>query len=459
MTIPAAFIVPHPPLIVPEVGRGQEAAVQNTIGSYHAVARRIAELAPQTIFLLSPHSVMYADYIHISPGGQASGSLQRFGAPQVYTVNYDAPLVGELRLLCEAEDFPAGTLGEKDAALDHGTLVPLHFINQYYTDYQLVRCSSSGLSRCQHYRFGMLVRQAIEALGRKTVIVASGDLSHRLKADGPYGFDPAGPLLDRRLVEIMNGAAFGEFFALDPLLAEKGAECGLNAFIIMAGALDKRAVQPHFYSYEGPLGVGYALCAYTDAGADANRDFLAQEEERQQRRIAELRGAEDAYVRLARQALEGYIKTGQLPPLPADLPKELAQGRAGVFVSLKKQGQLRGCIGTTEPTTKSIAEEIRQNAVSSGLRDPRFEPVTAEELPELVYSVDVLSTAEPCDQSGLDVQRYGVIVERGHKRGLLLPNLDGVDTVEQQIEIACRKAGIAKHDKISLERFEVVRHQ
>ena len=134
--------------------------------------------------------------------------------------------------------------------------------------------------------------------------------------------------------------------------------------------------------------------------------------------------------------------------------------KAGVCVTLKKHGNLRGCIGTIAPVTGSIAEEILKNAVSSCSEDPRFDRVETDELDDLVYSVDILSSAEPIDSlDKLDVRRYGVIVSYGYKRGLLLPNLVGVDTVEQQIQIALQKAGISRTEKYALERFEVVRHQ
>ena len=133
--------------------------------------------------------------------------------------------------------------------------------------------------------------------------------------------------------------------------------------------------------------------------------------------------------------------------------------RAGTFVTLKKFGQLRGCIGTISPTAANIAEEIIQNAISAAVRDPRFPPVTASELKDLVYSVDVLGDTENIESPDqLDVKKYGVIVSSGHKRGLLLPNLDGIDNVEEQISIAMQKAGIRKGEKTSLQRFEVVRH-
>ncbi|HEX2926000.1 MAG TPA: AmmeMemoRadiSam system protein A, partial [Ruminiclostridium sp.] len=180
-----------------------------------------------------------------------------------------------------------------------------------------------------------------------------------------------------------------------------------------------------------------------------------------QRELArERQKLEDPYVRLARLSLETYIRTKKYAAVPDGLPEEMLSRRAGVFVSLKKHGNLRGCIGTISAVTDSIADEILRNAVSSGTEDPRFPPVTESELDELIYSVDVLGEPEPIsDSSELDVKRYGVIVVSGRKRGLLLPNLEGVDTIEQQISIAKDKAGIAGSEKFTMERFEVVRHK
>lgn len=168
---------------------------------------------------------------------------------------------------------------------------------------------------------------------------------------------------------------------------------------------------------------------------------------------------EDAYVKLARQTLETYIKENRVIKPPADLEEELLQNKAGVFVTLKRDGKLRGCIGTIMPTENSIAEEIIQNAINAGVHDPRFDAVKKDELPMLVYSVDVLGQAEPVSStSELDPRRYGVIVSYGYKRGLLLPHLEGVDTVKDQIKIAVQKAGLLPHEPYKIERFEVVRH-
>ncbi len=167
----------------------------------------------------------------------------------------------------------------------------------------------------------------------------------------------------------------------------------------------------------------------------------------------------DPCVALARQTIDLYVREGRVLRIPEDTPEELLSARAGAFVTLYKNGQLRGCIGTISPVRKTLADEIIHNAISSSTEDPRFSPVTADELSDLVISVDVLGDAEPIESiEELDPLRYGVIVTQRFRRGLLLPNLEGIDTPEEQVAIALRKAGIYGGE-YKLERFEVVRHK
>lgn len=164
-------------------------------------------------------------------------------------------------------------------------------------------------------------------------------------------------------------------------------------------------------------------------------------------------------VKLARDTIEEHIKNGGVIKPPSDLPYEMT-GEAGVFVSIKKKGELRGCIGTLQPTRENIALEIIQNAVSAATQDPRFPPVTSAEINELEYSVDLLSKPERISgKEELDTKKYGVIVKSGKHRGLLLPDLEGVDTPEEQIRIAAMKAGISSDEGMELYRFEVKRYK
>jgi len=426
------------------------------------VARRAAELKPDTVVVLSPHSTLYRDYFHISPGRSARGDFGHFGARRVSVeMNYDTEFVHELSNLAETEGLPAGTLGEREPELDHGTLVPLYFLNNFNLHSKLVRIGISGLSFLDHYRLGKLIARVSESLDRRTVFVASGDLSHKLKEDGPYGFAEEGPEFDRRIMDILGSGDFIRMFDFTPDFCDAAGECGLRSFIVMAGALDGLAVKPRMYSYEGPFGVGYGICSFEITGTDQEREFERIYLENLRREAQKRRSEEDPYVRLARLSLETYVRTGRRAKLPDDLPEEMLTSCAGVFVSIYKRGQLRGCIGTIEPVTSCVAEEIMRNAISSGTEDPRFDSVRESELEELVYSVDVLMKPEPVQSiSELDVKRYGVIVSKGFRRGLLLPNLDGVKDVETQLRIAKQKAGIAIHDNdVKIERFEVVRHK
>lgn len=458
--ITGAFMVPHPPLIIPEIGRGEEKKIQATIDAYHETGRRIGSLKPETIVLLSPHQVMYADYFHISPGKGAKGDFGRFGAGQVkMSVEYDTEFVKSLCRQAEDSLLPAGTAGERSKELDHGTMVPLYFVNQYWKDYKLVRIGLSGLPFTSHYELGQCIGKATEALGRNTVIIASGDLSHRLTPEGPYGYKEEGPEYDSRIMDVMSRGEFGRLFDFPEDFCEKAAECGHRSFLIMAGALDGLKVSARRLSYEGPFGVGYGCCMYEVLGKDLRRNFKDQYEETERERMTRRREKEDAYVRLARQTIEEYIRTGRKLKVPEGLPGEMYHDRAGTFVSIKKEGRLRGCIGTIQPVQGSVAEEIIENAVSAAVRDPRFSPIVPEELGRLSISVDVLGSTENIDSPDkLDVKRYGVVVTKGFRRGLLLPNLEGVDTVEEQIAIAKQKAGIGEQEEVSLERFEVVRH-
>ncbi|MDR1246522.1 MAG: AmmeMemoRadiSam system protein A [Clostridiales Family XIII bacterium] len=447
-----AYLVPHPPLIIPGVGAGDE--IPDTRRAYELIAAETAALSPETVIIISPHSIMYSDYIHISPGKSASGDLSAFRAGHIkFSVDYDAELAARIAECAEEDGIPAGSLGERDPSLDHGVTAPLYF----FKSKRIVRVSLSGLPLTDHYRFGMCVSRAALSLSRKVVLVASGDMSHKLKEDGPYGFAKEGPEHDAFVRQCAEDADFRKLMSVDPSLCERAAECGFRSLVILAGAMDGLRVKSRVLAYEGPFGVGYLTAAFTgDGDADSLLPLILSDKKA---KTEKLRGSEDSFVRLARRNVEHYVRTGKSIELPADTAREMLSRRAGVFVSIKKDGNLRGCIGTTEPTRSNIALEILSNSVSAAARDPRFDPIEPEELDSLSYSVDVLSPPVAIkSKDELDVLRYGVIVTRGNRRGLLLPNLDGVDTADAQISIARQKGGIRENEPYTLERFEVVRH-
>ncbi len=263
-----AYIVPHPPLIVPEVGRGEEKTIQDTVDNYKKFAKEIVDFKPDTIIISSPHSTSYADYFHISPGTQAYGDFSNFGVPQVnVTANYDTELVEALDEAFKARGLPAGTMGAGDNRLDHATLIPLYFLQQedpnFLKDTKIVRIGLSGLPLAYNYEVGKTIEQVADELGKKVVFIASGDLSHVLKADGPYGYQKEGPQFDKLVTDIIEGGELSDFVRIDRNFARQASECGLGSFAILSGALDNYDYETVLDSYEGPFGVGYA-CAEVD---------------------------------------------------------------------------------------------------------------------------------------------------------------------------------------------------
>ena len=460
MSLLAAFMVPHPPLIIPEIGRGDEKTIEKTVDSYERVAKEIAGLHPDTIIICSPHKESYADYFLVSTG-ELSGTFADFGAPQVnFQGVSDDEFVAALEKKCQQENISAGSLNRMmNHPMDHGTMIPLWFINKYLTDYRIVNVGISGFSLLEHYHLGMIMAETAEKLNRRTVFVASGDLSHKLKDDGPYGFADEGPEYDMKLMDVCARGALGELLDFSDVLCRKAAECGHRPFTMMAGALDGKRIRSTVYSHEDVTGVGYGVCSFYPDADDMERKFFAEKISREKDMIKTLPLSPDPYVRLAQNALYSYVISGRQIRVPDDLPEDMLNNRAGVFVSIHQMEHLRGCIGTIGPTQDSIAGEIIRNAILAATEDPRFLPIREYELDELEVNVDVLGEIEDISSPRqLNVKRYGVIVRKGDREGLLLPNLDGVTSVKQQISIAKQKAGIGEYEEVSLQRFEVVRH-
>ena len=186
MPVLAAYMVPHPPMIVPEVGKGSERQVEATRKAYVRIAGEIAALEPETVIISSPHAELYADYFHLSPGREAEGSFSRFGAPQVrFREEYDEALVQAITRLAKEQGFPAGTLGQREKALDHGTLVPLYFLRQQFQAGRIIRIGLSGLPLEDHYRLGQLIRNGGICRQRRPVAQASALRSLRFRRRRP----------------------------------------------------------------------------------------------------------------------------------------------------------------------------------------------------------------------------------------------------------------------------------
>ena len=264
MGILAAYAVPHPPLIVPAVGRGEERAIQATVDAYEEVGRRIAAHHPDVLIISSPHAPYYRDAFFVSSAEEAQGDMSRFRAPEErLSVACDDLLAEAIRHgAAEEAGLPIVSHREVREELDHGTYVPLYFVKDRLDEMAIVRIGLSMLPWETHRELGRAIRSAVDALDRRAVYIASGDLSQKLEATGPYGFDPEGPKFDTAIEAIFASGDLERLFELDPQMCEDAAECGLRSFQIMAGAIEGLGFEGELLSHEGPFGVGYGVAAF-----------------------------------------------------------------------------------------------------------------------------------------------------------------------------------------------------
>jgi AmmeMemoRadiSam system protein A len=460
--------MPHPPLIIPTIGKGEEKKIQDTIDSMDKIGMLIAEYSPDTIVVITPHGNLFRDAISVNYDKLLAGDFGSFGYSNI-SQEYINDREFADAIVEEAIDnnIPAALLDYNlkkkymlDSRLDHGVLVPLHFVTKYYKSFDLIHITYGLLTNMDLYGFGQVIQRTSQKLNRKTVFIASGDLSHRLTRNAPSGFSEFGSIFDELIMKHIKDDERTDIMTLDSKISEKAGECGLRSIQIMIGAVDGLETKNRVFSYEGPFGVGYGCAELAVTGNKDNRRILSEIDRKNKAIKAEVREKEDEYVRLARKTLETYVTSNKrITPDGNVQDNVLLTDKAGVFVSLKKNGELRGCIGTIEPTKKCIAEEIITNAISAGIYDPRFKPIDEDELDQLVYSVDILMKPEKIrTKDMLDPQEYGVIVSKDRKKGLLLPNLEGVDTVDEQLRIVLRKAGINPWEEYEMHRFRVIRH-
>jgi AmmeMemoRadiSam system protein A/AmmeMemoRadiSam system protein B len=479
-----AGIAPHPPIMVPEVGREAIAEVRRSIDAMAALTERVICSGAETVILISPHAALEPDAFVAYDGPQLHADFADFRAPTatVHT-ELDEELLKEITRSGAEQKFAVVRIR---GDLDHGTAVPLYFLQRHGWHGRVVALGYSFLSNEDHLRFGNCIRAAIDTVGRRVAFIASGDLSHRLKPGAPAGYNAQAHLFDEEVVDAIRNNSASRIVNIDQELRRTAGECGYRSMLVAIGVAQELESRCEVISYEAPFGVGYLVAQLVSVGTEplaVASGYVSKPGADQGPRAGSPRGVVDAtgssdtsadtlrsyplatasgsVPALARQAIETFVTTGEIIDAPEN-PSELLTQRAACFVSIKTlHGDLRGCIGTIEPEKNTLAEELIANAISAASLDPRFPPVRTDELPNLKYSVDVLSQPELVRLDDLDPNIFGVIVEdeNGARRGLLLPNLEGIDTAPNQVELASRKAGIAPGTKVKLWRFRSERYR
>lgn len=453
----AAYIAPHPPIIIPEIGRGEEKKIASTSKALKTISKEVKQIEPETIIIITPHAKMHRGAVTINTAPVIEGSMAQFGCPDLrFSAKNDERIVKEIIKKCKKTGFPCAAI---DMNLDHGSFVPLYFISSEFLNFSLVHINYGIMLSAMLEEFGSILSDIIEEKKCKSVFIASGDLSHRLLSTGPYGFAPEGPKFDKEFVRIIEKGSISEFADIPPLLTERAGECGLNSFLILSGLLSCYEYSQELLSYEGPFGVGYGVARFkVESIRQTEDEDLELVFKEKKKFILPDSQTKDPYINLARRSIIYYLKHNKF--LKSKNTEGIQSGKAGVFVCLKKKGELRGCIGTILPTKSRISEEIIKNAVSAALNDPRFPPVDLSEMDKIVCSVDILAEPEEIKSiSDLDVKRFGVIVSSGSRTGLLLPNLEGIDSAGMQVAIALQKGRISPEEPYRMYRFEVIRHE
>lgn len=441
-------IAPHPPIMVPEVGGEAAVDVQRSIDAMAELTRRVIESGAETVVIISPHAPLDASAFVAYRSPKLSGDFANFCAPRTgIEFPLDEEMLAAIAERASQKDYEV--LNLEDYPLDHGSAVPLYFLDRNGWNGRVVALGYSFLSNEDHLRFGECIRAATDGVARPVALIASGDLSHRLKPGAPAGYDRDAHRFDEAVVDALNDCSPDRIINIDHNLRRTAGECGYRSMLVALGATKSLQPECEVLNYEAPFGVGYLVAQLTSAASTATRSIPEDDD-------LELATQLPA---LARLAVETFVSSGKQIK-PPDKAAALLSARAACFVSIKtRSGDLRGCIGTVEPVKDNLAQELIANAISAATRDPRFMPIVPGELESLRYSVDVLAAPEPASFADLDPKIYGVIVEdeSGGLRGLLLPDIAGVETVEQQVEIAARKAGIPQGKPLRLSRFLVER--
>lgn len=486
MGVVGAFVMPHPPAAI--AGNFEaDSDLGQTVAAMEEAARAIGSLEPDVVVVIAPHGTSYSNYMLVSPGKEGKGYVgipddvqgvlngilfkarRELFAKEVVRVPYDEQFAGDIVAASRAFGVPAGTQGQKRSELDPSALVPLYFIRKTCPDCMTVRCSVSGLSLLDHYRFGKGIAKAARDSKKRVVVVASGDLSHRLDEDGPFGFAPEAALYDKVFVDALREQDFLTLLKMGGRLRERVGECASRSVAVMAGSLDRCSVSSTVLSYGSAGGIGHVVASFKPLGSNGKRNFDAQFKEYRAEILREAKKKEAAIVKVARLQLETYVKTDeeltaespQIKELVASCPEIAWLEKGSVFVSLRIDEKLRGCFGRVVPKKDTLLDELLYNVLGAAYEDPRFEGIARADLDNLTYEVDVLGTVEDVEsEDDLDPKEYGVnaYVPKRKRQGFVLPDPLSLKTPQEQVAIALQKGSIDQLEQYRLERFATTRY-
>lgn len=449
MAIPCAALMCHAPIVIPEIGGERAKQCARTTHAMSATAARLAAHAPDVLVLISPHTPRRRVGFGIVGDDVLSGDFAQFGHRELRVHARGAPAAAAALRRC-AQALGQDSWSPSGAQLDHGALVPLHFVVQAGYRGPVLLLALPYAESNSEVAIGQAIAAAALELDQRWAVLASGDMSHRLCEGAPAGFHPAGARFDAAVRELVAAGALGELAAIDPELRELAAEDVVASCVVAAAAVAFDATGCRVLDYEGPFGVGYLEALLHESAPPTPRRVPGDQHADAQSRPP------GALLAIARTAIEAHLHGRAYEPGPLRPPWCDA---CGVFATLRcAGGELRGCVGHVEPAYRTLADEVASCAVAAATRDSRFPPVQLSELPALRIELSLLGAPEAiADADQLDPARYGVIVAAGARRGVLLPNIDGITSARDQLRIALAKAGLSRDEHVELARFEVLK--
>ncbi len=438
----ATALMCHAPIVIPAIAGERSRQCERTTAAMKRVAFRLVDSTPDVLVVVSPHTPRTSRAWGIVIASRLHGDFGHFGRQDV-----SLELPGAAR---EAEML-GSALSQRDVAwaplpdipLDHGAMVPLHFLQAAgWSGPTLLLAMPGTRGDYAEAAMGEAIASAARASSQRWAVLASGDMSHRLIPGAPAGYDARAHHFDEEFVRALRAKNYRHACSPDPQLRELAAEDVVQSVTVACAAGGWDSVGAQVYDYEGPFGVGYCEAILLDRTQPPKLLLeVARSALRRHLRGDESLGAEtrDAAVAAAR-ALQ--------PPWDQARP---------VFVTLRtSDGQLRGCIGELQPSRRDLVSEVAHFAVAAATSDPRFPPVQLEELDDLKVEISVLDTPQPvASRAQLDPDEFGIVVSADGRRGVLLPEIAGVVTVDQQLRIALNKAGIGVDEPYEIERFRV----
>lgn len=447
--------MPHPPVVVPGVGRGREREALSTVQAMHALAERVMKSAPEGLVLISPHSPRRPGAFGIWKTRRLSGSLVAFGAPEERVeLPVDKDFIRELE--SRAGESGLSTWDITRADLDHGALVPLCYLARAGWKGPTVVLSLNYPGEGGLVELGRAITATAGFLGRRIAIIASGDMSHRLQPGAPSGYHPQAHLFDETFVQLVRAGAYQKVARFDEELQELAGEDVVDSTVIAMAAVEFDPTCHEVLSYEGPFGVGYCVAVLYQRASEGGAGVPLEGTMGEHGKARSTAPSGEILPAVARQTVEeGFV--GRSEDLGIELTSYLNQ-RRGVFVTIRtKNGELRGCKGNITPVHGNLVEATKACALSAAFDDARFESVTRDELSGLTYEVSVLHAPEPvASTAALDPAVYGIILTaKDGRRALMLPGIPELDTVAKQLAATRRKARIEPGEPVDIQRFTV----